>query len=52
MCIRDRYVDAPVLIAKDTAYVPLWVLINDMGFELREEGNGLLLVRGLSLIHI
>lgn len=41
-----KYVDAPVLIAKDTAYVPLWVLINDMGFELREEGNGLLLVRG------
>lgn len=41
-----EYVDAPVLIAKDTAYVPLWVLINDMGFELREEGNGLLLVRG------
>lgn len=40
------YVDAPVHIAKDTAYVPLWVLINNMGFELRKESGGLSLVRG------
>lgn len=45
MC-DGEYVDAPVHIVKDTAYVPLWVLINDMGFELRKEGNGLSLVRG------
>lgn len=45
MC-DGKYVDAPVHIAKDTAYVPLWVLINDMGFELRETKNGLALVRG------
>nr|WP_294583449.1 hypothetical protein [uncultured Anaerotignum sp.] len=40
------FVDAPVHIVKDTAYVPLWVLMNDMGFELRKEDGGLSLVRG------
>lgn len=44
MC-DGEYVDAPVHIVKDTAYVPLWVLMNDMGFELRETSNGLALVR-------
>lgn len=47
-----QYVDAPVKIIKDTAYVPLFVLIDDMGFSVKEETNGLSLNRGEEKIFI
>lgn len=37
---------ADVRIVKDTAYVPLSVLVEDLGFEITEEKNGVSLIRG------
>lgn len=39
------FTTADVRIVKDTAYVPLSVLVEDLGFEIVEEKNGVSLVR-------